>query len=153
MGSTGYRYSSTSFQHWKGMSSPFSLPHDRMDAYKASIISGFVASPPLVGNTTFSFILLSFYSPSVSTVLPSSLILDSDMTAPQCWPVIWCWWIAVFFSSTLIFLLPLSLMLYCFPWIETGNENGITSDVLGASLAFLWNHNLEPKLLSQDSTN
>ena len=71
LGSTGYRYSSNPFQYGKGMVSSSSVPHDRTDAYKASIFSGFVASPPPVGSTTFSFLLLSFPSPYVSVLFTS----------------------------------------------------------------------------------
>ena len=56
------------------------IPHDRTDAYKASVFTGFVASPPPVGNTAFSFLLLSFFFLYVSTVLPSSAILDRNLT-------------------------------------------------------------------------
>ena len=93
-----------------------------------------MASPPPVRNTTFSFLLLSFSSLSVSTALPSSIILDGNLPVPQFWRWIRCWWINVFFSSTLLFLLPISSIFFCFPWIETGNETGSPSDVLGYSL-------------------
>ena len=83
LGSTGYRYSSTTFHYGKGVPSSFSVPHDRTNAYKASIFSGFLASPSLFSNTNFSFLLLLFSSPTVSTVLPSSEILDSDLPVPQ----------------------------------------------------------------------
>ena len=91
-------------------------------------------SPPTVGNTTLYLILLYFSSPSVSTVVPSYIILDIDLPAPQWWPGIWRLWITVLLSFTLIFLLPLSFMFSCFTWIETGNENGSPSDVLGVYL-------------------
>ena len=123
--STGYRYSSTPFHDGKGMLPSYSLPHDRTDEYTAPIFSGFMASPPPVGNNTFPFLLLSFSSLSVSTVFPSSIYFYSDLPAPQYWPGIWCWWITAFFGSTLIFLLLLSSMFSCFPWIETGNETVI----------------------------
>ena len=135
LGSTGSQYPSTPFQSGKGMSSSSSAPYDRMDAYKASIFYGFMASPPPVGNTTLPFLLLSFSSPTVSTVLPSSVILDGDLPATQFWPGIWRWRITVFFSSTLLFLLLMSFMLSCFTWIGNGNETGIPSDFLGYSLA------------------
>ena len=85
-GSTGSRYSPNPFRDGKGMSSSSSVPHSRTYAYKASIFYGFVASPPPVGGTTLSFLLLSFSSPSVSTLLPSSVILDGELPAPQYWP-------------------------------------------------------------------
>ena len=134
-GSTGYRYSSTPFQGGKGMPSSFYVPPNQMDTYKAFIFYGFLDSPPPVRNNTFSFLLLSFYSPPFTAVLPSSEILDGDLTAPQCWPWIQHLWITVFFSSTLIFLLTWSLILPSFSWIETGDETGSPSDILGASLA------------------
>ena len=71
-GSTGSQYSSTPFHSGKGMSSSYSVPHDRTDPYKSSIFSGFVASPLSVGNTPLSFLLLYFLSLTVSTVFPSS---------------------------------------------------------------------------------
>ena len=132
--STGSQYSSTNFQSGKGMSPSSSLPHDLTDAYKASIFSGFMASPPPVGNNTLSFLILYFSSLSVSSVLTSSVILDGDLPAPQCWPGIWRWCITVFFIYTLLLLLILSFIFYCFPWIETGNETGSPSDVLGDPL-------------------
>ena len=117
------------------MSSSSSIPHDRMYAYKASIFSGFVASSPPIGNTNFYFLLLYFPYLSMSTVFPSSIILDGDLPAPQFWPDILCRWIITFFSSTLIFLLPPYFMFSFFPCIDTGNETRSSSDVLGASLA------------------
>ena len=57
-------------------------PHNHTDAYKASIFYVFMASPPLVGNTVISFILLSFYSYFVSTVMPFPEILNSVLPAP-----------------------------------------------------------------------
>ena len=132
--STKSRYSSTPFQYETGMSSSSSVHHDHADAYKASIFSGFVASPQPVRNTTLYFLLLSFSSPYVSTIFPSSEILDGDIPAPQCWPGIWRWWITVLFSSTVLLLMPLSFMLSSFFWIATGKENGSPYDVLGDSL-------------------
>ena len=105
-----------------------------MDAYKAFIFSGFLTSPPPAGNTTFSFLLLSFPSPTVSSVLLSSEVFDGDLPAPQCWPGIWCWWITVFFSFPLLFLLTLSFMLSFFTWIKTGNETGSPYDAMFDSL-------------------
>ena len=135
LGSTGSRYSSTPFKSGKGMSSYYSEPHDHTDTYKASIFYGFVAPPPPVRNTNFSFFLLSFYSPTFSTILPSFANLDGDLPEPQFWPGIWRWWVTVFFSSTLLFLLLLSFVFYCFTWIENGDETGIPSDVLVDSLS------------------
>ena len=63
-----------------------SVTHDRTDAYKASAFSGFVASPPPVGNVTFYFLIIYFSSLSMSTVFNSSVILDSDLHTPQLWP-------------------------------------------------------------------
>ena len=105
-----------------------------MHAYKASIFSEFVASPPPVGDYVLSFILLSYYSPSLSTVLSYSKILDSGLPAPQCWSGIWIWWITIF-SFTVIFLLHISLILSFVYWIATGNESGSPSGVLGDPLA------------------
>ena len=116
------------------MSYSFYITYDRTDAYKASIFTGFVDSPPPVGNTAFSFLLLSFFSLSLSTVFPSSAILDGDLPVIQCWPGIWRWWINVLFSSTQILLMPLSFMFSVFHCIDTGTETGSPSDVLGASL-------------------
>ena len=121
VGSTGSRYSSTRFQDEKGMSTSSSVPNDCMDANKASIFSGFVASPSPVRNTTFYFLLLSFSSQSVSTVLSSYEILDGDLPAPHCYPGIWHWWIAVFFSYTVLFLLHLFFILSYFYLIVTVN--------------------------------
>ena len=153
LGSTGSRYSSTPFQCGKGILSSSYIPHDRTDAYKAPIFSGFLDSTPPVGNKTFSFLPLSFTSPTVSTVLPSSAILDGDLPAPQCWPRIWCWWFTVLFSSTLLFLLLLSFMFSCFTWIENGNETGVPYEFFGCFLCSLWNHHLQPNLFSKESNN
>ena len=76
-----------------------------MNAYIASIFSGFVASPPPIRNTAVSFLLLYFYSISVSAFIPSSVILDVGLPSPQCWPGIVNWYITVLFSSTLISML------------------------------------------------
>ena len=121
------------------MLSSSSVTHDRTDAYKSSIFSGCLDSPPPAGNNTFYFLLLSFSSPNVSTVLPSSAIFDGDLPVPQCWPGIWRWWITVFFSSTLMFLLLLYFILSYFPWIDNGNGTVSPSDVLGDSLALFGN--------------
>ena len=94
-----------------------------------------MASPPPVGNTTFYFLFLLFSSLSVSTIFNYSVVLDGNLPAPQFWPGIWRWCINVLLSSTLIFLLLLSFMFSCFPWISTYNKTGSPSDVLGASLA------------------
>ena len=56
VGSTGSWYSSTTSHSGNVMPYSSSVPHDLTDAYKVSIFSGFVESPPLVGNTTFSFL-------------------------------------------------------------------------------------------------
>ena len=77
------------------------------------------------------FIFSYFTSFSVSTILNSSVILDGNLTLPQCWPGILHWCITVFFSSTLLLLPPLSSMLSCFTWTKTGNETGSPYNVLG----------------------
>ena len=105
-----------------------------MDEYKASTFSGLVASPPLVGNIVVYFLFLSLHSPYVSTVLPSSRIFDCGFPAPHCWHGICHLWITVFFSSTVLSLMPLSYMLFCVSWIMTGNETGSPIDFLGAYL-------------------
>ena len=69
----------------------------------------------------------------MSTFTPYSVILDSVLPAPQCWPGIWRWWITPIFSSILISILPLSSILFCVSGIEAVNENGSLSDVLGDS--------------------
>ena len=137
VGSTGSWYSSTPFQIGKGMLSYSSMPCERKNAYKASIFSGFVVSPPPVRNTPLSFLILSFSSPYVSTVLPSSEILDGDLPPPHFWPGILRWCITVLFSSTVLFLMYISFMISCFPYIYTNNETVAPSDVLGDSLS-LW---------------
>ena len=138
VGSTGYRYSSTPFQDVKVMALSSSVPHDRTYAYKASIFSGFLASYPPVGNTAFSFLILSLSLLSVSTVLPSSVILYGDLSASHFWNRIWRWWIPLFFSPTLLFLLLLSFMFSCFSLIENDKKTGSLSDVLGSSLDLCW---------------
>ena len=70
------------------MLSSYYIPHALTDAYKVSIFSGLLDSPQRIGNTTMTFLLLFLPSLSVSTVLPSSEILDGDFPAPQCWPSI-----------------------------------------------------------------
>ena len=128
------QYSSTPFQSGKGMMSYSSLNHERTDAYEASIFYGLVASPPPVGNIFMSFLLLCFYSPSVSTAVPSSLILGGGFPTPQLRPGIWRWCITILFSSMLLSMLSLSSVLFCVSEITTGNETGSPSDVLGDSL-------------------
>ena len=134
LGSTGSRYSSTPFKSGKGMSSYYSKPHDHTDTYKASIFYGFVAPPPPVRNTNFSFFLLSFYSPTFSTILPSFANLDGDLPEPQCCPGIWHLLITIFFSTTMISLMPLSSVLFCVSVIVTVSETVSPSDALGGSL-------------------
>ena len=99
------------------------------------MFSGFVASPPPVGNNAVYFLLLSFFAPYVYTVMPFSVILGVGLTAPQFWPGIWHWWITVFFSSTVLYMLPLTSMLVCVSEIATGYETGIPYGFLGDSLA------------------
>ena len=135
IGSTGSGYSSNPLQSVKCVSSYSSVPHDCTDAYKASVFSGLVASPLPIGNIYMQFILLYFSSHSVSRVIPSSVISGDGFTAPQCWPGVCCWWITLFFSSTVTSMLPLSSVLFCISGIVTGNETVSTSDVLFASLA------------------
>ena len=89
VGSTGSWFSSTPFHVLKGMLSSFLVPHYHTDAYKDSIFSGIVASPPPVVNTPLYFLILYFSSLSVSTVLPYYNILDVDLPVSQCWPGIW----------------------------------------------------------------
>ena len=66
--------------------------------------------------------------------MPSSLILDILLPAPQYYPGIWRWWIAIFFGSIFLSMLPLTSVLFCVYRIVTGNETGIASDALGDSL-------------------
>ena len=72
LGSTVSCYSSTPFQFGKFVSSYSSITHECMGAYRASIFSGFVTSPPLTSNTTMSFLLLFF---------------SSHMCPPSCLPI------------------------------------------------------------------
>ena len=95
-----------------------------------------MASPLLIWDTAIYFLLLSFSSPSMSTVMHSSVVLDSGLPVPHYWPDIWCWWITIFFSSTMLFILPLSYILCCVSGIATDNEIGSTSSVLGEYLVF-----------------
>ena len=105
-----------------------------MNVYRTYIFYEFLLSPPPVGNTSFCFLHISFYFLSVSTIFPSSAILDSDLPTPNCWSGICRWCITAFFSYNLIFLLPLSFMFYFFSWVNTGNKNGSPSNVLSTSL-------------------
>ena len=109
----------------------YSIPHDSANAYKDSIFSGFMASPPPVGNPTVYFLLFSFSSPSVSTIKTSSVILCGVLPSPKCLPGIFHWCITVFFSSTLLSILPLTYVLFFVSDIATSNETGNLSDVLG----------------------
>ena len=97
-------------------------------------ISRSVASTPPVGNTAMSFILLYSYSPYVSTIMPYYVIFEGGLYAPHFWTYIWHWWITIFFISTVLSMLPLTSVLFCVSGITIGNETGIPSDVLGASL-------------------
>ena len=81
------------------------------------------------------FLLLSFYYPSAPTVISYSIILDGGLPAPQFWTVIFCWWITIFFISTVIYMLPLTSVLFCVSRVVTGNDTGSPSDVLGDYLA------------------
>ena len=62
LSSTGSRYASTTFQNGKVILTSSFVPHYRTYAYKVSLFSGFVDSPPPLGNTTFliSSLLLLF---------------------------------------------------------------------------------------------
>ena len=97
------------------------------------------ASPSHSMWITKFMVFIPISSKASSTDIPTVDITANDLygylPAPQCWPGIWRWWITVFFSSTILFLLPLSLMISCFTYIETLNETVSPSDVLGASLA------------------
>ena len=135
LGSTESWYSSTPFQYGKIMSPYSSVPHACTDAYKASIFSGFVASHPPVGNVTFCFFFHLIFLPVCVHPLKFSAILDCDLSAPQCWPIIRHWWINVLFGSTLLLLMLLSFVLSCLPWIKTGNETGSPSGFWGDFLA------------------
>ena len=112
-----------------------SITHDCTDEYKDSIFSGLVVSPHPVRNTTVSFILLYLFSPSVSTVTNSSVILDDGLPEPRCWLGIWRWWITIFFSSNVLYIMPLTSVLFCVYGITTGNESVSPSGVWGASLS------------------
>ena len=107
-----------------------SIPHDCTDEYKGPIFFGNVASPPTVGNTTLSSLLLFFSYLSMSTINTSYILLDVCLPDPQCCPGIWRWWINVFFRSTLLSILTLTSVLFCISEIVTGNETCIPYDVL-----------------------
>ena len=90
-GSTGSRYSLTPFKSGKGMLTSSSIPRDHMDVY---------------------FLLPSFSSPYVSTILNSFVILDFGLPVYQFLPGIWSWCIIVFLSSSVISMLPLTSVLF-----------------------------------------
>ena len=116
VGSTGSQSSSTPFQYRKGIPSYSSVPHDCMDAYKASVFSRIVAPPPRIGEILVSFFILYFSWPSVSNVIHSSVILDGGLPAPQFCRMIWHWWVTVVFSSTVSSMLPLFSVLFLYIW-------------------------------------
>ena len=101
---------------------------------KASIFSVLVASPPPIGNFDVYCLPLYFSSPSMSTNIPSSVILDVFFLAPHCHTGIWSWWITAIFSSSVLSMLSLSSILFCVCGIVTGNETGFPSISLIASL-------------------
>ena len=115
------------------MESSYSIPHTRTDTYKYSIFYGIVASTVPVGNISISFLLISFTSHYVSTFPTFSVILDDCLPSLQCWPGIWHWWITAFFSSTVLYMLPLHSVWIFVSRIATGNETGSTSDIFVAS--------------------
>ena len=130
--------------------SPYSsIPHDRTDAYK---FSGFVASPPPVGNATFTFYSSriypclcppSFPTPNFLTMtcphLSSGLVPDvgklpSSSVSPF-YSFCLCPPCSIIFLGSIIAMKPeVPLVFRCF-------------------LLSFWNHHLHLKLLSQDSTN
>ena len=112
VGSTGYRYSSTPLQYGKGILYSSYVPHDCTYAYKASIFSGFVASPPHVGGITFSFFLLSFSSPSMFTIDGNYLVsITTKIMAIYPYP----------FSGKIIQLFSLIIFINDFIFIFTGS--------------------------------
>ena len=147
------RYLSTPFQSGKGMSSSSNVSHKRRDAYKYSIFSRLMASPPPIGNIALYFLLLNFLFLSVSTIMPSYIILHVGLSEPQFWPEIWLWCITVFLGSTMLSKMPLSSVLFCVSGISTRNKTDSLSSVLGSSLALFWIHHLQIELISQNSTD
>ena len=93
-----------------------------------------VLIPPPPWNIDMSFLLLSFYSLSVSTTMTYYIILDGGLPATQCRHGIPSWRITLLFSPTVLSMLPLSSILFCIYRIATGNENGIPSNELVDSL-------------------
>ena len=83
-------------------------------------------------------------------VFPFSVLLDGDLPAPQCCPGIWRWWIIVFFSFNLLFLMTLYFILSCSNWIETGNETGSPYAFFGGSLdicvIIIYSLNFSPRI-------
>ena len=96
--------------------------------------SSFVASPLPTRNITMPSITLSSYPPCISTVKPSSVTFDGGLNETKWWPGIWHWWITVFFSYTLLSILPLTSVLFCVSDIANGNETGSPYAFLGDSL-------------------
>ena len=107
---------------------------ERTDAYKVSLFYGLVASPTFVVNIAVYFLLLYSSSLSVSTKIPFYVILDYVLPAPQFRPGIWCWWISVLFNSTMLFIIILSSVLFCFYRIATANDTVSPSSALVDSL-------------------
>ena len=111
VGSRVSLYSSTPLQSIKGMLYSYYVPHVRMDAYKASIFYGLVASPPPVG------IFLCIFPPLISLpvcVHRHALLhhLYGVLSAYQFWNGIWRWDITLLFSSTILSILSLSSVLF-----------------------------------------
>ena len=70
----------------------------------------------------------------MSTVVPSTIILDGGFPAPHPRPGIWCWWIDILLSYTVLSMLPLYSVLFYVHGIVTFIETGSPSDSLGDSL-------------------
>ena len=66
--------------------------------------------------------------------MPSSIILDGVFTEPQFCTDILNLWITNFVSSIVLYMLPLTSVLFFVSWIATVNKTGSTSGALGDSL-------------------
>ena len=134
MGSMRSLYLYTTFHFGNDIYSYYYIPQDSNNAQSASIFYGLVASPPPVGN----FLLPPYILLSEPTILPSSLILGGGLPVPQCQTGIWCWWITVSFSSTMLLVTPIPYVLFgvygIYLRIVTGNETIINYYDLDASL-------------------
>ena len=123
VGPMGSQYSSTTFQYLNGIPSYYSVPHDHTNAYNYSIFSGLVISPPPVVKISMSFFFLSDTFLYVFIIIPYPFNFNIVLTSPWWWHGIWSLWITIYFSSTILYIMLLSYVLFGVSGILSGMGN------------------------------